>query len=84
MRRSNKRQLAFQTFTETPAATPSILRFGITHQPHGGGDGPKRAPKFRSHALGYRQLRLAVYVPPIAPLTLCNGITTIRRHLPHI
>ena len=25
---------AFQTFTETPAETPSILGFGITHQPH--------------------------------------------------
>jgi hypothetical protein len=31
--RSKKQRFAFQTFTETPPATPSILRFGISHQP---------------------------------------------------
>ncbi len=35
--RSKKRRFAFQTFTETPANTPSTLGFGITHQPHEGG-----------------------------------------------
>jgi hypothetical protein len=44
--RSKKRRFAFQTFTETPAITPSILRFGITHQPHEGGDGAKCGAKF--------------------------------------
>jgi len=34
--RSKKQRFAFQTFTETPPATPSILRFGISHQPHEG------------------------------------------------
>ncbi len=28
-----KRHFAFQTFTKTLASTPSILGFGITHQP---------------------------------------------------
>jgi hypothetical protein len=41
--RSKKRHFAFQTSTETPATTPSILGFGITHQPHEGGDGAKFA-----------------------------------------
>ena len=36
----------FQTFTKTPAATPSTLVFGITHQPHEGGDGAKCGAKF--------------------------------------
>jgi hypothetical protein len=31
------------TFTETPTTSPLILGFGITHQPHGGGDGAKFA-----------------------------------------
>ena len=44
--RSKKQRFAFQTFTETPPATPSILRFGITHQPHEGGDGAKCGAKF--------------------------------------
>ena len=43
---SKKWRFAFQTFTETPAATPSILGFGITHQPHEGGDGAKCGAKF--------------------------------------
>jgi hypothetical protein len=43
--RSKKRHFAFQTFTETPAATPSTLGFGITHQPHEGGDGAKCGAK---------------------------------------
>ena len=33
----------FQTFTETPTVSTSTLEFGITHQPHGGGDGAKCA-----------------------------------------
>jgi hypothetical protein len=41
-----KQRVAFQTFTETPIATPSILGFGITHQPHAGGDGAKCGAKF--------------------------------------
>jgi ABC-type Fe3+-siderophore transport system permease subunit len=44
--RSKKQRLAFQTCTETPAATPSILGFGISHQPHEGGDGAKCGAKF--------------------------------------
>jgi len=44
--RSKKQRFAFQTFTETPPATPSILGFGITHQPHEGGDGAKCGAKF--------------------------------------
>jgi hypothetical protein len=44
--RSKKQRFAFQTFTETPPATPSILRFGISHQPHEGGDGAKCGAKF--------------------------------------
>jgi hypothetical protein len=43
MPRSKKWRFAFQTFTETPATTPSTLGFGITHQPHEGGDGAKFA-----------------------------------------
>jgi len=44
--RSKKLRLAFQTFIETPANTPSILGFGITHHPHGSGDGAKCGAKF--------------------------------------
>ena len=44
--RSKKWCFAFQTFTETPPTTPSILGFGITHQPHEGGDGAKCGAKF--------------------------------------
>jgi hypothetical protein len=44
--RSKKQRLAFQTFTETPVTTPSTLGFGITHQPHEGGDGAKCGAKF--------------------------------------
>ena len=44
--RSKKRCFAFQTFTETPAKTPPTLGFGITHQPHGSGDGAKCGAKF--------------------------------------
>jgi hypothetical protein len=44
--RSKKQRFAFQTFTETPTTTPSILRFGISHQPHEGGDGAKCGAKF--------------------------------------
>ena len=44
--RSKKQRFAFQTFTETPATTPSILGFGISHQPHEGGDGAKCGAKF--------------------------------------
>ncbi len=44
--RSKKRRFAYQTCTETPAITPSILGFGITHQPHEGGDGAKCGAKF--------------------------------------
>ena len=44
--RSKKQRFAFQTFTENPTATPSILGFGITHQPHEGGDGAKCGAKF--------------------------------------
>jgi hypothetical protein len=43
---SKKRRFAFQTFTETPGTTPPILGFGITHQPHEGGDGAKCGAKF--------------------------------------
>ena len=43
---SKKWRFAFQTFTETPATTPSTLGFGITHQPHEGGDGAKCGAKF--------------------------------------
>ena len=43
---SKKRRFAFQTFTETPGTTPPILGFGITHQPHEGGDGAKCSAKF--------------------------------------
>ena len=46
MSRSKKRRFAFQTFTETPATTPSTLGCGITHQPHEGGDGAKCGAKF--------------------------------------
>ena len=42
---SKKRRFAFQTFTETSATTPSTLCFGITHQPHEGGDGAKCGAK---------------------------------------
>ena len=41
-----KRHFAFQTFTEAPVITPSTLGFGITHQPHEGGDGAKCGAKF--------------------------------------
>jgi len=44
--RSKKRRFAFQTFTETPTTPPSIQGFGITHQPHEGGDGAKCGAKF--------------------------------------
>ena len=44
--RSKKQCFAFQTVTENPTATPSILGFGITHQPHEGGDGAKCGAKF--------------------------------------
>ena len=44
--RSKKWRLAFQTFTETPATAPPTLGFGITHQPHEGGDGAKCGAKF--------------------------------------
>ena len=44
--RSKKQRFAFQTFTETPPATPSTLGFGITHQPHEGGDGANCGAKF--------------------------------------
>jgi len=43
---SKKLRFAFQTFTETPANTPSTLGFGMTHQPHEGGDGAKCGAKF--------------------------------------
>jgi hypothetical protein len=43
--RSKKWRFAFQTFTETTATAPSTLGFGITHQPHEGGDGPERGTK---------------------------------------
>ena len=43
---SKKRRFAFQTFTESPTTTPSLLGFGITHQPHEGGDGAKCGAKF--------------------------------------
>ena len=43
---SNKWRFTFQTFTDTPAATPSLLGFGITHQTHEGGDGAKYGAKF--------------------------------------
>ena len=43
--RSKKWRFAFQTCTETPADTPSTLGFGITHQPHEGGDGAKCGAK---------------------------------------
>jgi hypothetical protein len=46
MPRSKKRRFAFQTFTETPVITPPALGFGITHQPHEGGDGAKCGAKF--------------------------------------
>jgi hypothetical protein len=46
MPRSKKRHFAFQTFTETPTNIPSIQGFGITHQPHEGGDGAKCGAKF--------------------------------------
>jgi hypothetical protein len=46
MPRSKKWRFAFQTFTETPTITPSTLGFGITHQPHGSGDGAKCGAKF--------------------------------------
>ena len=46
LRRSKKRRFAFQTFTETPTTTPSTLGFGISHQPHGRGDGAKCGAKF--------------------------------------
>ena len=46
MSRSKKQRFAFQTFTETPADTPSTLGCGITHQPHEGGDGAKCGAKF--------------------------------------
>ena len=44
--RSKKRRFAFQTFPETPATTPATLGFGISHQPHEGGDGAKCGAKF--------------------------------------
>ena len=44
--RSKKWRFAFQTFTETLASTPSTLGFGISHQPHEGGDGAKCGAKF--------------------------------------
>ena len=44
--RSYKRRFAFQTFTEIPTTTPSTLGFGISHQPHEGGDGAKCGAKF--------------------------------------
>ena len=44
--RSKKWRFAFQTCTETPATTPSILGFGISHHPHEGGDGAKCGAKF--------------------------------------
>ena len=44
--RSKKQRFAFQTFTETPPATPSTLGFGISHQPHEGEDGAKCGAKF--------------------------------------
>jgi hypothetical protein len=44
--RSKKQRFAFQTFTETPTNIPSIQGFGITHQPHGIGDGAKCGAKF--------------------------------------
>jgi hypothetical protein len=44
--RSKKWRFAFQTFTETTATAPSTLGFGITHQPHEGGDGAKCGAKF--------------------------------------
>jgi hypothetical protein len=43
--RSKKQRFAFQTFTETPVATPSTLWFGITHHPHEGWDGAKCSAK---------------------------------------
>jgi hypothetical protein len=43
---SKKQRSAFQTITETPTTTPSMLGFGITHQPHEGGDGAKCGAKF--------------------------------------
>lgn len=45
--RGNGKSFAFQTFTETPATTPTILGLGITHQPHGSGDGAKFADTHR-------------------------------------
>ena len=44
--RSKNWRFAFQTFSETPARTPSTLGFGIMHQPHGSGDGAKCGAKF--------------------------------------
>jgi hypothetical protein len=46
--RSKKQRFAFQTFTETPATTPSIQGSEISHQPHEGGDGAKCGAKFAS------------------------------------
>jgi hypothetical protein len=53
--RSNYRRFAFQTFTETPAATPSILGFGITHQPHEGGGWCEMWCEIHRHTLRHHQ-----------------------------
>jgi hypothetical protein len=53
--RSKNRRFAFQTFTETPANTPSILEFGITHQPHEGGGWCEMWREIRRHTLRHHQ-----------------------------
>jgi len=46
-----KRGFAFQTFTETAATTPSILGFGISHQPHEGGGWCEMWCEIRRHTM---------------------------------
>ena len=69
--RSKKQRFAFQTFTETPANTPSILGFGITHQPHEGGDGAKCGAKFADtlHVI-YVEVTSASQMPTMLLLAL--------------
>ena len=78
--RSKKWRFAFQTFTETPATTPSILGFGITHQPHEGGGWCEMWCEIRRHTLRhlYRGYWSALRVERMRSNHHCAGETSLH------
>jgi len=91
--RSKKQRFAFQTFIETPTTAPSILRFGITHHPHEGGDGAKCGAKSaatpcvinlevtgaRSESKDYASLPTSTMAGPDRKRWICDDSTITPR-----